>query len=322
MKNFFILNNTEYVLDVAYWGRVSPPVYSYIELTKNCNCNCSFCQVEGLHNKNTDMPIKLFKNIIKQLKKEGFLEVRLGGGEPLVTHNFVHYIKILQRYNIKYWVCTNGILMNETIAKLLKETGCIGVRVSIDSIDEETHNSIRGNNNAYIGAWRCVDLIKKFNMYPVVSMTVGVHNAHEIEQLKELATKHNARFTMHPIMPVGRGVNFKSDDDTYACENEEVKDKAFKYAGEKHCVAGTEMVAFDCLGNISPCTFIKPRFSIKHNSLHKILKDKEFVKYTLPIPNSNICKQCGFGEKGNNNCKYASLCRGGCWALEELKYEN
>lgn len=322
MKSIFRLNDIALYADMADWGKLFSPVYAYIELTKTCNCNCDFCQVENLHNNKLDMSFHLFKKIIRQLKKHNFLELRFGGGEPLLAKNFKKMVKYVNKKKFMFWICTNGILLDEKMAEFLKSNGCIGARISIDSIDEKKHNEVRRNNIAFKSAWRAVENCKKHKLEAVVSMTIGPHNIMEIEQLEKMAKEKNANFITHPIMPVGRGESFKEKND-YFCHSEKVQDLIEKSSGEKHCVAGTEMIAIDATGNVSPCTFIKPKYNLKDYSLKNIFEKPDFKKYKYPIEGSNKCLNC---EKVNCdkkiNCIYSDLCRGGCWALMEKDDEN
>ena len=318
MKSIFRLNDVSEIDDSAYWGKLLSPVYAYLELTKRCNCNCDFCQVDGLHEKNSDINFRLFKKIVKELKKNNFLELRLGGGEPLISSSIKKIVKYINKNNLMFWVCTNGILLTQEMAEFLKNNGCIGVRISIDSHIEAKHNEIRRNPNAYKLALKAVETARDANLTTIISMTIGEHNINDVVELEKLAKEKKVGFITHPIMPVGRGVNFKSNEDYYCC-SENIKDVISNSTGEKHCVAGTEMIAIDTLGNVSPCTFIKPKLSLKKLSLKNILNHPSFVCYKHPILNSKICENC---KENAENCKYSDMCRGGCWALKELNDEN
>lgn len=320
MNNIYILNEaTEN--QVLYWGHFRSPVYAYLELTKRCNCNCKFCQVDGLHNKDSDISFPLFKKIIKSLHKNNFFEVRLGGGEPLIVNDFEKMLKYISKYKLFFWVCTNGILLDDEKVRLLKKYSCVGVRISIDSCYPEKHNEIRQNNCAFEKAWEAVDRCLASGLETVVSMTIGSHNIGEVESLSIMAKEHGARFITHPIMPVQRGKNFLNENGGYFCCSESIKGIIKNSNGEKHCVAASEMIGIDTNGFVSPCTFIKPKLSLKNMSLTKILKHKDFTCYKKPLPNSTKCAKCKY-KNSTDDCVMSNICRGGCWALKELENEN
>lgn len=320
MNNIYILNEaTEH--EALYWGKLSSPVYAYLELTKRCNCNCKFCQVDGLHSNNSDISYSLFKKIIKELRKNNFFEVRLGGGEPLIAKDFEKMIKYIRKNNFFFWVCTNGILLDDYKVQLLKEYNCTGVRISIDSCYANVHNEIRQNPNAFEKAWEAVDRCVTSGLETVVSMTIGAHNVNEVEKLYKMATEHGAKFITHPIMPVQRGKQFLNDKGDYFCCSDSIKKIISDSNGEKHCVAANEMIGIDANGYVSPCTFIKPKFTIKNMKLKSILNHDKFTCYKKPIPGSKKCSKCKY-HNDTGDCILSNICRGGCWALKELENEN
>jgi len=320
MNNIYILNEAS-ENQVLYWGKLKSPVYAYLELTKHCNCNCEFCQVDGLHCKDSDISFSLFKKIIKELKKNDFFEIRLGGGEPLLVNDLERMLQYIYKNKLFFWICTNGILLNDKNVSLLKKYNCTGVRISIDSCVEEKHNKIRNNPNAFKSAWEGVDRCLKAQLETVVSMTIGNHNINEVATLASIAKEHGAKFITHPIMPVQRGKNFLDKNGEYFCCSQNIQNIISESKGEKHCVAASEMIGIDTNGYVSPCTFIKPKLSLKDIDLKKILNHKDFKCYTKPIPKSKKCAKCKY-NKNTDDCILSSICRGGCWALKEIENEN
>lgn len=314
MKSLFFLNEEKYA-DNINWGKIHGPVYAYIEVTKRCNCNCKYCQVAELHDTDKDMDFSLFKKSIRQLKKVGILEIRLGGGEPLLLTDLERRLSYLKKKNLACWICTNGTLLTKEKAFLLKQYGVVGVRISIDSHKQETHDKMRGRKGSYLLAWKAVKNSVLSGLNTVISMTLGEHNIKDVDKLYKMAIGHGAKFITHPIMPIGRGKTFVSKGEFFCLSNENKK-LVQKTSGEKHCVALTETLGIDSLGNVSACTFLPSVDNIKNRSLKKILKDERMAKYARPIPKSIKCKICKRGELIDGDCMFSDICRGGCWALK------
>lgn len=103
----------------------------YIEITNNCNLNCSFCN----NNKRTKrfMNVLEFEKIIenvKQYTKYIYLHVK---GEPLLHPNLDEFLRICDCNNIKVNITTNGTLLKAKKDIILNH-GCVRqINVSLHS---------------------------------------------------------------------------------------------------------------------------------------------------------------------------------------------
>ena len=89
----------------------------YIEITNNCNLNCSFCP----KTKRTKeyMSIENYEEILKKINNYTdyiYLHVK---GEPLLHPKIIDIIKLSEKYNLKVNLTTNGSLF----PKYAKELG-------------------------------------------------------------------------------------------------------------------------------------------------------------------------------------------------------
>ena len=309
MNNIKILNQNVFV-DNIYWGKLNGPTYVYLEITRKCNCKCDFCQVNDAYEKDIDMD--LLCKISDELKDLNCFELRLGGGEPLLNSNLSNILELLKPFSI--WICTNGILLNENMCKMLLNKGVVGVRVSLDSLDQSIHNNIRKNPNAYQMAVENMKIAKELGLQVCLSMTVGKHNIDEIDKMKVYAESNGYTFLTHFIMPIGKGKVFLEQN---AIANWQKINILQDYQGEKNCVAGNQSFAIDIDGNVSACTFLQSVGNMRNTSLINILNSESFKKYKKRIPNAK-CDDCIFNKSRENDCCMANeICKGGCWALYE-----
>lgn len=94
----------------------------YIEITNNCNLNCSFC-----HNNSRSkqfMSVKNFEYIISEIKKYTnyvYLHVK---GEPLLHPNLKEILEICKRNNIKVNITTNGTLIKKQ-KEIILNSSCV-----------------------------------------------------------------------------------------------------------------------------------------------------------------------------------------------------
>ena len=101
-------------------GRTSGPLYTEIELSRICNCNCCFCGVDyQVNSTNEMMGLDLAKKIIGDLAELGNKSVMFcGNGEPLLNPEaaaIVHFASSLMNVS----VTTNGTALTEGKLPLL-----------------------------------------------------------------------------------------------------------------------------------------------------------------------------------------------------------
>lgn len=90
----------------------------YIEITNSCNLNCSFCSKSFRDKRN--MSILEFENVLKKIDKYTdfiYLHVK---GEPLLHPDLDKILELLDNYNKKVIITTNGTLLKERLDILLK----------------------------------------------------------------------------------------------------------------------------------------------------------------------------------------------------------
>jgi len=103
----------------------------YIEITNNCNLNCSFCN----NNKRTKkfMSVSEFKHIIENIKPYTdyiYLHVK---GEPLLHPDLEEILNICSNNNIKVNLTTNGTLLKKREDILLNAKCLRQINVSLHS---------------------------------------------------------------------------------------------------------------------------------------------------------------------------------------------
>ncbi|KNY28940.1 radical SAM/SPASM domain-containing protein [Pseudobacteroides cellulosolvens] len=122
-----------------------------------CNLKCKYCFAkDGSHGENNVLSKHMVKDIIDFLLKEGIGEDELSltiiGGEPLL--NFPVFEEIIncakaegkaQGKDIRFITTTNGTLINERIASVLKENN-VSTMLSLDSHDKNTQDYLRPSN--------------------------------------------------------------------------------------------------------------------------------------------------------------------------------
>ena len=88
----------------------------YVEITNNCNLNCSFCS--PVKKTKRFMTISEFEHILKEVESKTdyiYLHVK---GEQLLHPNLIDFLKLAEKYNLKVKLTTNGTLFPILVDKL------------------------------------------------------------------------------------------------------------------------------------------------------------------------------------------------------------
>jgi|Deesub1362B_J571_1020462.scaffolds.fasta_scaffold15116_2 MoaA/NifB/PqqE/SkfB family radical SAM enzyme len=100
---------------------LSRPISLQIEPTTKCNLKCTFCESPLWDRRGMDMSFSDFKKIIDQFPYLVTLLLQ-GIGEPLLCKDFFKMIEYCKLKKIIVGITTNGMLMNEEIAKKLVDS--------------------------------------------------------------------------------------------------------------------------------------------------------------------------------------------------------
>ncbi len=143
---------------------------------------------------------------MEEIKEVASPVIILTGGEPLLREDLFEIIKKAVSLGLKPVLATNGTLLNEKLAKKLKEAGIARVSISLDGASPEAHDSFRKVNGAFEGALKGIYALKKAGLPFQINTTITALNAEELPKIHELAKKLEAvAHHIFLLVPVGRG---------------------------------------------------------------------------------------------------------------------
>lgn len=153
-----------------------PELYA-VEVTNHCMMDCEMCPRRDMTRPKGHMSFELFKKIIDQTK--GYTEWLWlhDFGDPLLHPEIGRLIKYAKRKGIKTRLSTNPVSITEKKAKDVIDAGLDFMHISLDGIDEETYNLLRGKNADYkkgiANVERFLDIKKKSGKKkPIVRMGI------------------------------------------------------------------------------------------------------------------------------------------------------
>lgn len=153
---------------LAKWakGENAGPVSIELVPTERCNLNCLSCWRQGWDKKkleerfSNEMSDERLLNLIDEAAEIGVKEITfVGGGEPLVRNATPTLIRKIKKYGMECDLVTNGSLFEKSLIEEMVKIGVDRVKFSVDGVDSETHDYLRG----VVGTFeKVLDSIKHF----------------------------------------------------------------------------------------------------------------------------------------------------------------
>ena len=134
MKNSKISKRT--TLDTSQLFRMpwtnSDNAFSWLEITRRCNLNCDYCyQKNRSHSDKNIHQIEEDLQTLLRLRKTDTMFI--SGGEPLLHPQIEEIVRIVDFYNVKPVLVTNGHILTKEMLKQLKKAGLFGIVFHVDS---------------------------------------------------------------------------------------------------------------------------------------------------------------------------------------------
>ncbi len=157
-------------------------------VTYRCNARCNMC---NRYKKPSKPDEELTVEAIKKLPPMYFTNIT--GGEPFIRQDLKEIVTELYKKSDRIVISTNGFF-TDRIVELCKEFPNIGIRISIEGL-EETNNSIRGLEDGFNKGYTTLKKLVEMGMKDVgFGMTVQDANAKDLVPLYKLSNEMNMEF--------------------------------------------------------------------------------------------------------------------------------
>lgn len=315
------------------------PLTCVWEVTMGCNMRCGHCGSSCTNPLPDELTTEEALDLCDQIADLGLRWVTLSGGEPLTRKDITELVKRLSGKGVAVNIITNGWLMEEDMAKSLKDSGISTVAISIDGT-REIHNNIR-REGAFEHAEHAFGILRGLGITRGAVTTVTKQNIHILRELKEELIRIGVDSWQLQIgLPMG---NLKERPD-WVLEPKQIQDiidfcyetaverrikiypaDCIGYYSQKEmvtrhisfgkpflwdgCNAGVRSFGILHNGEILGCTSIRERDyiegSIKERSLKSIWEDKNAFAWRRSMKKEQLSGAC-------KTCIYGSKCLGGC----------
>lgn len=313
-----------------------------VQITEKCNMKCEHCFVSA-GREGIEMNMEQFENrVVPNLVKNRFSKVTLTGGEPLVHSRILDMLKLLSENGIETAVCTNAVLITESLVVSSKELGNVHFNVSLDGFRPESHGRFRGNDDKglFKRIINNIEILGNNQLLHGILVTPNVYaDIREYAQICEFAKGCGAKYVLiNPLSQFGRGsgnLDLAYDDEQmmqlkkytqkFACDGFEVTYIRFPNEEAKplgECVAGKITYVF-ADGEVAYCPYMvfaadnmDNRYDRRDFILGNIFDEsfdylQAMERYRFPVRSYEVCKDCDNAD-----------CRKGCYASKISKGEE
>ena len=269
----------------------------YIEITNNCNLNCSFCS--PVKKVKRFMTISEFEYILNEIKDKTdyiYLHVK---GEPLLHPNLIDFLKLAEKYNLKVNLTTNGTLFPKLVDKL---KNCKSLRKINFSLHCEQNNP-----NYLTNIFKNVEKLSKKTtiIYRLWTLKDGVLDEKSTNIVENI--KNYYKLSPEIVDKINTTKNIKISSTIYVD-----KDNEFEWPDEENgketngfCMALKTQIAILCDGTVVPCCLdsngcIKLG-NIYNDKFEDIINSDKFIKLKKAFQERKIteklCLNCTFKNR-------------------------
>jgi len=283
-----------------------PPLFTLlISPSMRCNLNCKGCYAKN-YKKEDDLPFEILDRVIQEAKKIGVAFFTILGGEPFIREDI---FDIFKKHSDAYFqVYTNGTLINDKLAKKIKELGNVLLEISIEGFENET--DYRRGEGTFKKVIKAMDILKENHVPFGYSVCVTKKNAETvvsdkfIDFLIEKGALIGWYFLYMPVcgdkntdlMPTPEQRNNQRIRRDYIRNNKPIFIIDFwndaPYVGG--CIASKYYAHITNFGDVEPCIFTHfAQVNIKNTSLKEALNCQFFKEIRKRQPYSpNLLMPC------------------------------
>lgn len=255
----------------------------YLEITNICNLSCSFCKKENRPPKM--MSVDEFEEIIQKIKpytKEIYLHVK---GEPLLHKDLEALLKISNDNKIKVNITTNGTLLKEKLALIIKSPAIRQINISLHAnLSNEQYLAdifesaevILKQTNIYLN-------YRLWNMQSDTKIVSKINNYYNVDIRTSNIIKHNLFIEMEHVF------DWPTLTGDYYCE-------------QGKCYGLINQIAILVNGDITPCCLDSESViklgNIFIDNLEEVLNSERALKiikgFKMNKKEEELCKHCNF----------------------------
>ena len=280
----------------------------YIEITNCCNLKCKFCP--DTNRKKEFMSVNDFEKVIKEICKHTNLVLLHVKGEPLLHSKLEDLLNVLEKYNLKANITTNGTLIKDNLEILKRSKAVRQINFSLHSSTQNKEFGKKYLQNIFESTDELKDIIISYRLWNLKDIK---DNDINLEIIKSLEKYYNIqdlkqKLSENDFLKIKENI-FINQDIEFTWPD--INKKEIIQSGK--CLALKEQIAILVDGTVVPCCLDNngdiPLGNIFEESIEEILNKPKSIEikkdFEKSVISCKLCKTCGFlkrlEDKRNKN---------------------
>ena len=312
-----------------------------LEITSKCNLRCLHCYNDSGPHRYQFYSMEEMNCIVDKLDRMHVGRISLSGGEPLLHPHFFDIVAMIKERNIPWSIFSNGVLIDEEMAKTLVDSGTKKVTTSLDGSTAKSHDFLRGVKGSFHKTVNAIKILREYEVPLEVHCTLHKNNLREIPDvlrlLNSLGVNKYALAPLRSLRPQKNGIHREGNEpgnltltmDDFVSMIPEIVRAEYDIFGTsqfvpdpdpdcKNCGGGTSRFMIYSDGRMVCCPQSDPGFFTFGNVLTDDVKEAwntaEILKKMRSF-NFKLLKEC-------STCKYQIYCNGGCAVAKYELYRD
>lgn len=292
--------------------------------TQACNINCIHCYRDAGTKRADELNTAEGKKLLSEIARAGFRIMIFSGGEPLLRPDIYELIHYARNTGMRPVIGTNGTLITTEVANKLKTAGLAVAGISIDSLDQSTHDHFRGCSGAWEQTLSGIEACRAAGLPFQIHTTVTSYNEPEIMKITDMAVELGAiAHHIFFLVPTGRGKDIEDTSlktEQYEALLECILDKQMQVPIElkptcapqfmriatqrgmkmrftRGCLAGTAYCVILPNGDVQPCPYLPiVADNVRNTDFDMIWKESMLFHDLRHQPLKGGCANCGYDQ--------------------------
>ena len=291
------------------------PLDGTLELTFRCNLNCTHCYcnlpADDKQNQAKELTTKEILRILDEITAEGCLWLLLTGGEPLLREDFKEIYLFAKRKGMLVTLFTNGTLITEGIADLLRDYPPFLVEITIYGATPKTYEAVTRAPGSFLHFCQGMDFLLQRKIPLKLKSMITKINYSEFQAMSNFSKQRGVHFRFDALInPRLDGslssslfrslpqevVNLDLIDERRILEFKKSYQEYVPTLGSEflyYCSAGEDVFSINPYGHLQLCQMVtKPYFDLRQGTFHYGWR-KFFPKLkSLPRSGKSTCDTC------------------------------
>lgn len=259
------------------------PLVVHLEVTATCNLSCAHCFAAPLPRPGRPLSLRELEALFAELASLGSFRLGITGGEPLLRPDLLEVLDLALGAGLHPCVTTNGLLVDEAMARELGRRELVWINVSLDGAAATANDAIRGAGT-FDRVLERLSILRRHARFSL-AFTLTSASAGEARACARLAKEVGAEAAVfRPLYPVGAArsrpglaTSFQDYSASVAALGEGLVDGERLFATDVFspasrspgaarvftnpgCGAANVAASISASGDVSPCSFLGPDF--------------------------------------------------------------